>query len=368
MRRLIKLLKLNIVLISILIIFTGCEGIVQLTNNPPVISFLMANSENVEINHNVIITCVATDKDGDELIYYWQSSGGEICGHGSMVAWTAPASEGTYLITCIVSDQLGGKDSKSISLSVSAMNQTSKPAVSVRNYNSVTYPLSLLEKNLNSTNQNSGYKSPYNTALPLSRNKGTGYGAEFYWENYPYASGYKIYRSINGEDYKVIFKGTYECCRCWCYFFDADLSKYNIYFYYITAYGNSWETTPSEVMVVDTWLPICSIVSPQNNEIISDTNSFFTWNPVELADSNYGPIDFGATTLFVIDNANNKSVWQRFFNHDLTVSSVFYNDDNDAKPLIPGHTYSWWVEIQGYDKEVNLIAMSYSDYHTFTYR
>ena len=368
MRRLIKLLKLNIVLISILIIFTGCEGIVQLTNHPPVISSLMANSENIKITHNVIITCIATDKDGDELIYYWQSSGGEISGNGSMAAWTAPATAGTYIITCIVSDQLGGKDSKSISLSVSAMNQTGKPAVSIRNYNSVTYPLSLLNKNLNSANNNNGYKSPYNTALPISRNKGTGYGAEFYWYNYPNASGYKIYRSVNGEDYKVIFTGIYECCRCWCYYFDTDLKEDNIYFYYITAYGNGWETTPSEVVVVDTWLPLCSIISPQNNEIISDTNPFFTWNPVELEDSYHKPIDFGATTLFVIDNANNKSVWQRFFNHDLTVSNVFYNDDNDAKPLIPGHSYSWWVEIQGYDKDVNLIAMSYSNYHTFTYR
>lgn len=374
-KRLIKLLKINVILISILIIFTGCEGIVQLTNHPPTISSLIANPDAIEINHNVIITCVAVDKDGDMLAYKWSSTGGKINGNGSMAAWTAPATAGTCIITCTVSDQWGGKDSKSITLSVSVLNQTGKPAVSIRSFNSVTYYLSELSKYSKRINHD-GMEIPYKgiiykplyTDLQISRNKETGYGAEIYWENYPYASGYKIYRSVNGEDYKVIFKGIYDCCRCWCYYFDADTKKDNIYFYYVTAYGSDWETTPSEVLIVDTWLPPCSLVSPQNNEIINITNPFFTWNPVGLEDSNYGPIDFGATTLFVIDNANNKSVWQRFFNHDLTVSNVFYNDDNDAKPLISGHTYSWWVEIQGYDEDVNLIAMSYSKYRNFTYR
>jgi hypothetical protein len=373
----IKLLKLIKLFLFILLLntFTGCGSLLPLTNHPPEISLLSANSDTIEADHNTIITCYATDQDGDQLIYNWATTGGSITGSDSMVAWTAPATAGTYTVTCTVRDGKGGEDSKSVMIEVSTWSQPHKPVVTMRDVSAVTYHLSSiikapfriiqeLEEEINSElvpdivlNNN------------LERHKGgeIGYGVEFYWDNYPGASGYKIYRSINGEDYEVIFKGIDYCCLCWCYFFDTDIQEGNIYFYYITAYGGSWETMPSEVFVINTWLPSCSLVSPQNNEVINNPNPIFTWSPVGLTDFPYGSICYGDASLFVYDSTAKKTVWQRYFNDDLTVSSITYNDDGTATPLISGHTYVWWLEGYGYDENINFIAISYSDNLKFAY-
>ena len=48
------------------------------------------------------------------LTYTWTKTEGIISGSGSIVTWTAPATAGTYTITCSVSDGKGGEDSKNV--------------------------------------------------------------------------------------------------------------------------------------------------------------------------------------------------------------------------------------------------------------
>jgi len=74
-------------------------------NYSPVISSLSANPQSpIEINQNTVITCSASDPDGDPLAYTWTKTGGIITGAGSTITWIAPATAGTYTITCTVSD------------------------------------------------------------------------------------------------------------------------------------------------------------------------------------------------------------------------------------------------------------------------
>jgi hypothetical protein len=78
-------------------------------NYPPRIRSLSADSLTVVINTTVFLYCAAVDRDNDTLSYVWSSSGGTITGDGAVVAWTAPASAGAYVVSCSVSDGHGGE-------------------------------------------------------------------------------------------------------------------------------------------------------------------------------------------------------------------------------------------------------------------
>jgi hypothetical protein len=98
-----KSLKLAILALFIitLVIFSGCTP----PNHTPIIISLTANPQSpIEVNQSTVITCLATDQDGDTLTYAWTKTGGTITGSGSTITWTAPAIVGTYTITCTVSD------------------------------------------------------------------------------------------------------------------------------------------------------------------------------------------------------------------------------------------------------------------------
>ena len=100
-----KSLKLAILalFITTLVIFSGCTT--PPINHPPTIISLTANPPSpIEVNQSTVITCFATDQDGDTLTYTWTKTGGTITGSGSTINWTAPAIAGTYTITCTVSD------------------------------------------------------------------------------------------------------------------------------------------------------------------------------------------------------------------------------------------------------------------------
>lgn len=73
------------------------------------------------------IICVATDADGDELIYNWSATGGEISGQGAAVTWTAPGSAGFYDVTITVSDGRGGEVTSQITIEV---RSNSPPTIS----------------------------------------------------------------------------------------------------------------------------------------------------------------------------------------------------------------------------------------------
>jgi len=83
-----------------------------LAARPPEIVALQAASERVFPSGSTEIECIVSGRDGVELNYEWQASGGSIEGEGAVVVWTAPASEGFFHIEVTVSDHRGNTDTK----------------------------------------------------------------------------------------------------------------------------------------------------------------------------------------------------------------------------------------------------------------
>lgn len=127
-----------ILLLVVVVILSGCGGTAPPINHSPTIISLTAEpSSPIEINQDATITCYATDQDGNTLTYNWTKTGGTISvsESGSTIIWTAPATTGTYTITCTVSDG-ESSDTESFNITVSEPpNQapviTSVPVTSV---------------------------------------------------------------------------------------------------------------------------------------------------------------------------------------------------------------------------------------------
>lgn len=67
----------------------------------------------------VTITAQASDPEGDALTYSWTKDGGTLSdSNTNSVDWTAPDTEGTYVITVKVDDGFNSQVSQSITLSV----------------------------------------------------------------------------------------------------------------------------------------------------------------------------------------------------------------------------------------------------------
>jgi len=102
-----------IMTIVAMIIGASCQ---PLDNYPPVIDGLGAEAEWVPPSDSLQVTCNASDRDGDELIYDWSASGGDITGTGREVTWTAPGEIGVCDITVMVDDGQGGNVTGSLTL------------------------------------------------------------------------------------------------------------------------------------------------------------------------------------------------------------------------------------------------------------
>ena len=89
-------------------------------NKPPVIESLTPEWVRLKKASNTPITCVASDPDGDELIYTWSADAGNFSGEGDTVTWIAPNDYGTYPITVTISDGRGGEASNSVEIIVCA--------------------------------------------------------------------------------------------------------------------------------------------------------------------------------------------------------------------------------------------------------
>ena len=116
-----------LILSMISLIFSGCGGggTTPTINHSPTITSLTASPQSpIEIDQSTVITCSSSDSDGDPLTYAWTKTGGTITGTGSAITWTAPDIEGTYVITCAVSDGRGGEDSKTLNIVVSEPEPT----------------------------------------------------------------------------------------------------------------------------------------------------------------------------------------------------------------------------------------------------
>jgi hypothetical protein len=201
---------------------------------------------------------------------------------------------------------------------------------------------------------------------------------EISYNSYPKATSYKIYRSVNGGEYALLPS---PLCRefppdnNWHYlegwsivtpyvpFYDGDVSPENTYSYYVIACGDGWETAPSEIVTVDTWLPFCVLTSPSSSSAITEPNPIFTWNPVGVSSFPYGSIYFGTSSLYVGSNVGG---WYPYFD-DLTTFSATYNQDGQATPLEVGNSYTWEISSRGYDEDHKMIAHSYSENWNFTY-
>ena len=83
---------------------------------------LESRSRVIAPGDSVIVECVATDVDGDELTYEWASDRGSINGYAGVVAWTAPAEEGLARVTVTVTD--GGEVTATDSVAIAVKRNT----------------------------------------------------------------------------------------------------------------------------------------------------------------------------------------------------------------------------------------------------
>ena len=89
-----------------------------LINQAPVIESLIAEPSVVNQGENAIIECVASDPDGDTLVYEWSAAKGNISGQGATITWTAPNICDDYIIKVTVSDTRGGETSEELKIKV----------------------------------------------------------------------------------------------------------------------------------------------------------------------------------------------------------------------------------------------------------
>lgn len=99
---------------ALVLILWGCG----LFNQKPVIEKLTATKEVVDPSGSAQLSCVALDRDRDQLSYIWSATGGTLSGEGSSVTWSAPQKSGVYTVTVTVSDGRGGEATEQIFLDV----------------------------------------------------------------------------------------------------------------------------------------------------------------------------------------------------------------------------------------------------------
>jgi len=98
---------------------TGIVSIEVLQTRNPEISDLIADPSEIDFGENTLLTCIASDPDGDELTYSWTSVAGSFQWNDSAeVVWSAPEEAGYYYIYCKVEDGQGGEATDSIGISV----------------------------------------------------------------------------------------------------------------------------------------------------------------------------------------------------------------------------------------------------------
>jgi hypothetical protein len=91
-------------------------------NSPPEITSLTPRSRVIAPGDSVLVECVATDVDGDELTYEWASDRGATNGYAGVVAWTAPMEEGLARVTVTVTD--GGEVTATGSVAIAVKRNT----------------------------------------------------------------------------------------------------------------------------------------------------------------------------------------------------------------------------------------------------
>ena len=90
-------------------------------NNAPVMIITSTDSI-IKGGETVTLICEASDIDGDQLTYYWQSESGTLDNvYSDIVNWTAPLDSGIYYIGCTVEDIFGASVTDSIAITVTSV-------------------------------------------------------------------------------------------------------------------------------------------------------------------------------------------------------------------------------------------------------
>lgn len=100
-------LFLSLFLLFIVLIMSCQEDVpTESVNNGPEIKSILSSPASVKVNETVILSCVATDADGDDLSYTWSAAEGNFIDgtFGQSVSWKSPSEEGSFVIQVIVND------------------------------------------------------------------------------------------------------------------------------------------------------------------------------------------------------------------------------------------------------------------------
>ena len=101
-------------IVSAFLIIASCE----IENNPVEILSFSSNDSVAVSGQGIMLYCEATDGDGDKLIFSWETSDGPFSTKPDSTEWIPPNDEGTFLLTCKVSDGIGSSDTRTLSIRV----------------------------------------------------------------------------------------------------------------------------------------------------------------------------------------------------------------------------------------------------------
>tara|TARA_B100001758_G_C18416528_1_gene620353 strand:+ start:947 stop:1846 length:900 start_codon:yes stop_codon:yes gene_type:complete len=101
-------------IIILFIVVSSCE----IENNAvEILSFEASDSFGLA-GDTIMLYCIAEDGDGDKLGYSWETSSGIFSTKSDSTEWIPPFIEGTFLVTCKVSDGVGSSDARTIPISI----------------------------------------------------------------------------------------------------------------------------------------------------------------------------------------------------------------------------------------------------------
>lgn len=336
-------------------------------------------------------TVNATDADNDTLTYSLSvyPDGMVIDEETDEITWTPGSDQkGDHGVTVEVSD---GKLKVTQQFTIRVYKEegfhvSDVQAIAITNLPDVSYPKTSEQKFLNLTSKEIIIgKHTLNKLKPVKKDTPpeTEYSILLIWpDKFPDATGYRIYKKVNSGGYVnferewlEIYEGDellpgYDLpCPGYLYL-DTDVEEGKSYSYYITAYYNEqeWgseelETKKSNEVTIDTWLPLCELISPDDDAADIESPPDFSWHPV--GDSAIkDPMKTGKSGIYIYDITAGQDVWWYEFD-DMTKNNVSYNNDGKAIPLVNNHTYSWCTFALGLDTNANLMALSVSDFWTF---
>jgi hypothetical protein len=112
-RRYLVILGIIVAAVSISIVWHT-----KLPNDLPVITSLIAEPQEIPLGGNCRIVCNASDPDGDKLSYDWWARWDGIAGQGATVTFAPPPAEGSFNVTCNVTDGRGGEAAAYVTIKV----------------------------------------------------------------------------------------------------------------------------------------------------------------------------------------------------------------------------------------------------------